>query len=148
MFYFIVSQYSKFANRYSVANYTQAVNLAVCDGISNWNAYLNTARNSFASWIANIDSKQLVHLDRLRLGSITIPNLSGMLFPKGQGISTGGGVIFCYPYISGGKICMFEAIALAHYYEYNGSAFIDHGNEVPASGTVIAVDVTYYQKDT
>lgn len=142
------SQYSKFANRYSVANYTQAVNLAVCDGISNWNAYLNTARNSFASWIANIDSKQLVHLDRLRLGSITIPNLSGMLFPKGQGISTGGGVIFCYPYISGGKICMFEAIALAHYYEYNGSAFIDHGNEVPASGTVIAVDVTYYQKDT
>lgn len=141
------SQISNLANRYSVAGYTQGVNLAICDGISNWNAYLNTARNSYASWIANIDSKQLVHLDRLRLGSITIPNLSSMLFAKGQGIGTGGGAIFSYPYINGGKICMFEAIALAHYYEYNGSTFIDHGSEIPASGTVIAIDVTYYQKD-
>lgn len=142
----IVSQISNLANRYGITATRSAVNLAICDGISNLDAYLNTARNSITNWLNNLDSNTYVHFDRLRIGSINIINESAILLPKGGGYATAGASNFVVSFIFNGKLCVYEAVNFAHFYELNGSTFTDHGSEIPANGTVIAVDVTYYKK--
>lgn len=142
----IISQISNLAQRYGITATRSAVNLAVCDGISNLDAYLNTARNSITNWLNNLDSNTYVHFDRLRIGSINIVNESAILLPKGGGYATAGASNFVISFIFNNVLCVYDANNFSHFYELNGSTFIDHGSEIPANGTVIAVDVTYYKK--
>lgn len=140
------SQNSNLAQRYGITATRSAVNLAVCDGISNLDAYLNTARNSITNWLNNLDSNTYVHFDRLRIGSINIVNESALLLPKSGGYASAGASNFVNSFIYNNVLCVYEAVNFSHFYELNGSTFIDHGSEIPANGTVIAVDVTFYKK--
>lgn len=142
---FLISQYSNIAQRYGITAIRSAVNLAVCDGISNLDAYLNTTRNAITNWLNNLDSNTLVHFDRLRIGSINLVNESAVLLIKGHNYATAGASNFVDTFIFNNVLCVYEAVNFSHFYELNGSTFIDHGSEIPANGTVIAVDVTYYK---
>ena len=141
----ITTQISNLAQRYGITATKSAVNLAICDGISNLDAYLNTARNAITNWLNNLDSNTYVHFDRLRIGSINIVNESAILLSKGGGYSTVGASNFVISFIFNNVLCVYDANNFNHFYELNGSTFIDHGSEIPANGTVIAVDVTYYK---
>lgn len=87
-----------------------------------------------------------MHFDRLRIGSINIVNESALLLPKAGGYASAGASNFVNSFIFNNVLCVYDAANFSHFYELNGSTFIDHGSEIPANGTVIAVDVTYYKK--
>lgn len=141
-----LNELNRLSRRYGVTVYNYEIGLALADGISNTNAYLQTAKSSLASWLHNRPSDELIHIDRVNIFGTNMVNTSSRLADNTIGLGTIALLNLVDVILVNGTFLIYDSSGLNYFYELSGSTFTDRGTQTPTAGSTISAYVTIFKK--